>query len=242
MGAATDAGLTAPVLIHLGVVGDALLRVFEWVDGAVPSAAMSEREAAALGADLGQAVAALHRVEVEQFSRRLDATAERFDSWAAFIHHRLGQVRDRCAEHQAFDAAVTDRAAGAILRLADIVDPVARPVICHRDVHVDNLLVDGDGRLGALLDFDSAEAWDRAGEWFKLRHFFFANLPAARAPFEAAYDAVHGPRPMWPQRVALVDLIEELNLAANVIANNWDHALADASHNRLDQLLNNLPG
>ena len=124
------------------------------------------------------------------------------------------------------------RASTAISELAGDVDDCARPTLCHRDLYADNLVVDEHGALVAILDWDMAEAWDPAGEWFKLDWLLFPEFPNAEDVFDAAYHAVHPHRARWEQRKQLVDLLETLNAVANTTAQGWDADFADASRER----------
>jgi Ser/Thr protein kinase RdoA (MazF antagonist) len=234
---AAAAGVPAPRLVRWAAGPDAVVRVFAWVDGlGLGSLAGRPAAAARFGADLGAALAALHAVTRDAFSSRLDGSAPGFPRWATYLDHRMGQIRARARASRAFEPATLDRIGAEVAALAAAVDGVARPVLCHRDLHPDNLLVDGDGRLVAVLDWDMAEAWDPAGEWFKLDDWLFARLPAAAAPLAACYRAVHGDLPRWEERVRLVHLVEGLNAVANAAAEP-DRAYLDARRARLAEVL-----
>jgi len=234
---AAAAGVPAPALVHWAAGPDAVVRVFAWVDGlGLGSLAGRPAAAARFGADLGDALAALHAVTRDAFCSRLDGSAPGFPRWAAYLDHRMGQIRARALANRAFDPATLDRVEAEVAALASAVDRAARPVVCHRDLHPDNLLVDGDGRLVAVLDWDMAEAWDPAGEWFKLDDWLFRRFPAAAAPLAARYRAVHGDLSRWEERVRLVHLVEGLNAVANAAAEP-DRAYEDARRARLADVL-----
>ncbi len=154
-------------------------------------------------------------IELPAFSSRLDDSAPSFGRWAAYVEYRLGQIRARGLANDALDIDTLDQASAAITDLAPAVSDAARPTACHRDLHADNLLVAGDGRLLAILDWDMTEAWDPAGEWFKLDFMLFPALPGGEASFDAAYFAVHTKPERWRERKRLVDLMETLNAIAN---------------------------
>ena len=101
------------------------------------------------------------------------------------------------------------------MSLAAEVDGVVRPALCHRDLYLDNVLVDEQGALAALLDFDVAEVWDPLVEQFKLEWFVFEPNPAAREPFFDGYLAGDPMPPMFDERVRLASIVELLNHAAN---------------------------
>jgi aminoglycoside phosphotransferase (APT) family kinase protein len=235
---AAGAGVPVPELVHFAVRSDAVVRVFTWVDGASP-ATVADRPGAAVrfGADLGAAVGALHAVTPAGYSSRLDGSAPAFARWADYVGHRLGQVRDRARRNATLDAATFDRAGRAIAALAGEVDGRARLVLAHRDLHADNLVAGEDGRLLAVLDWDMAEAWDAAAEWFKLDGLLFPAVPGAADPFWAAYRGVHPGDEAWDQRARLVDLLESLNVLANGVSDQSSPAWVDWGRDRLDRLL-----
>ncbi len=235
---AAAAGVPVPELVHFAVRPDAVVRLFTWVDGTSPASLAGRPGAAArLGADLGAAVAALHTVAPAGFSSRLDGSAPDFARWRDYVAYRLGQILDRAARNATCDAATLDRAGRAIADLAREVDDNARPVLAHRDLHADNVLADGDGRLLAIVDWDMAEAWDAAAEWFKLDGLLFPAVPGAAEPFWAAYRRVHPDDDAWDRRARLVDLMESLNLVANGVDDQSSPAFLDWGRDRLDRLL-----
>jgi hypothetical protein len=120
----------------------------------------------------------------------------------------------------------------AIGELAAEVGDVARPMLCHRDLYADNLLVDPTGRLVAILDFDMAEAWDCAGETFKLDRFLFPAFPRAQRWFDAAYRGGRPCPPYWDERVRLVALTEAFNTLPNAIAGGWNKTAYEADARR----------
>ncbi len=235
---AASARVPVPELVLNASHGDHVVRVYEWVDGRPPSDMDGDLECVArFAGDLGRAVAILHTIDVDAFASRLDGSAPPFARWSDYVNHRLAQIAARCREHDALDAATLDRARAAIARLAADVGDAPRPALCHRDLHADNLLVDGDGRLVAILDWDMAEAWDPAAEWFKLEWMLFPGLPGMAAPFEAAYRSTHPEPPAWRERKRLVDLLETLNTIPNAIAQGWSHSFEAGARTHLDELL-----
>jgi aminoglycoside phosphotransferase (APT) family kinase protein len=235
---AASAGVPVPEPVYFAEHGDHVVRVYDWVDGRTPRDIDGDPERVARFAnDLGRAVATLHTIDVDAFSARLDGSAPSFGRWADYVDHRLGQIRARCLEHDALDAVTLGRACTAITRLATAVGDAPRPTLCHRDLHADNLLVDGDGRLVAILDWDMAEAWDAAVEWFKLEWMLFPSLPGTASAFEAAYRSAHPDPPAWRERKRLVDLLETLNTIPNAIAQAWSRSFEVRARTHLDELL-----
>src|SRR3954454_7948964 len=167
-------------------------------------------EAARLLRSVGEAVRALHRVEHDSFSSRLDGSAPAFVSWHDYIDHRLGQIRTRCLATEAVDPHVLDRVCDAARSLAAAVGDSAEPVLCHRDLHPDNLIVDTEGALIGIIDWDSAEIWDRAGDWFKLEYELLRAHPDGGDLLLDAYLDGGPVPPKWEERRRLVHLVETL--------------------------------
>jgi aminoglycoside phosphotransferase (APT) family kinase protein len=215
-----------------------VMRVYEWIDGTSPLAvAHDPQRVQTLFADLGATIATLHSIELDCFSSRLDGSAASFDRWSDYVVHRLQQIRQRCVEHGVPDERTVDRACSAIAALVEAIGDDVRPTVCHRDLYADNVLVDQDGALSAILDWDMAEAWDPAAEWFKLEFLFFPAFPGSARAFATAYHAIHPEPARWTERKSLVDLMETLNSVANTRAQGWSGDFATQARARLDALL-----
>lgn len=211
---AGPAGLVVPELLTTRLVGEHVVRSLRWVDGESARALVDEPEAQArLGRDLGEAIGALHAEELDGYASRLDGMSRTFPSWDGYVSDRLSAIERRALAAEAPEPALFSRAASDAREMAADVAGECRPVVCHRDLHPDNLIVAPDGSLRGIVDWDMAEAWDAAGEWFKLELFLFERLPAARAPFESAYTALAEPISADRRRVVL--LVESLNVVAN---------------------------
>jgi aminoglycoside phosphotransferase (APT) family kinase protein len=237
MGLATRVGVPTQRAVHFSVRDDRVVRAFEWVDGTMARSLHDRPDAQArLGADLGRAIATLHAVPRVSYSSRLEGSAPTFARWDEYVHHRLAQIGARVRATASVDEATLGRASALASTIAGEVTDSARMTLCHRDLHPDNLVVDEDGALLAILDWDMAEVWDQAGEWFKLDWMLFTALPACRSAFEAAYDAIHPDRPEWARRVLVVDVLESLNAVANAASEGWG-SFGVAARDRLDRLL-----
>jgi aminoglycoside phosphotransferase (APT) family kinase protein len=231
---AQAAGLHVPRLVHLGELDGHLVRIFTWIDGETgtsiqPGTAKSER----LLRTTGAAVRTLHTVARDSFSSRLDGSAPTFPTWRTYIEHRLVQIRFRCEETGAVEPALLDRACGLATALAADVDISAEAVLCHRDLHPDNLIVDSDGALIGIIDWDAAEAWDRAGDWFKLEFDLLAAHPDGS---EILHDAYFGADPLpdkWAERRWLVHLVESLNILPNAVTQEWTDEFSDRARAHL---------
>jgi aminoglycoside phosphotransferase (APT) family kinase protein len=235
---ATSIGVPIPRLVHFALRDDYIVRVYEWVDGQSPDVIADDPSAvAAFFSDLGAAVAALHSLTLDSFSSRLDDSAPAFEDWADYVGYRLHQIRGRCMRNDALDLPTLERACGVIVALAELVNDAAHPTLCHRDLHAANLLVDRGGSLLAVVDWDTAEAWDAAGEWFKLDWMLFPGFAGGEASFDAAYGAVHPDRPLWRERKRLVHLMETLNAIANARSEAWSAEFEARARSHLGSLL-----
>lgn len=227
-------GLPIPRLRSVQPVGDHLVRVLDWIDGQPASALAGEAQRLAqvtLGADLGKAVAELQTDSLDRYGSRLDASGPFFASWADYVDERLRQIDHRAGRADAPAPTLRRQASASVQLLARRIEPYCRPVVCHRDLHAENLVVDTDGSLVGIIDWDMAEAWDSAGEWFKLERFLFPLLPGARASFEAAC-----PRgEEHTERQRLVAIIESLNLVAN--AGTFDPDFVQFGLDELERLV-----
>lgn len=217
-GRAAERGIPVPELLSSRVRPVGVVRVFRWVEGRSLAEVATELDESArrrVATDLGRAVGALHELVRERFSSRLDGSSPTFDTWEGYVTARLAAVRDRSNAADALPAGLLDRTAAAVTELAAAVSPVVLPVLCHRDLHPDNVLVGADGRLVAILDWDMTEAWDPAGDRFKIERRLLPALGDAAEVFESTYAAAHPERPLWAERVNLVSILEAANSVAN---------------------------
>ena len=218
--AAGDRGLPVPELVHVDLsceaVGGWVVRILRWIDAHAPHEVLTTPEARArFFTEVGAARRALHGHPVDGFSSRLDGSAPTFSGWDGYVGDRWVRVRARAEAASAFDGAELDDLEAQILELAGTVGGVATPALCHRDLHLDNLLATADGHLAAVLDFDGAEAWDPACELVKLRWLVFPHHEHAAEHVADGY----GTWPAcWDERVRLAELLELSNVVANAVA------------------------
>jgi aminoglycoside phosphotransferase (APT) family kinase protein len=237
-GLARSAGLPVAELVFTGAVEDRLVRILTWIEGRPASRLeVGSAQGTQMLRSLGDAARVMHTIRRDRFSSRLDGSAPSFVSWKAYLDHRLGQIRRRCRTAQAVDEDLVDRVCSVAGGLVDEVDDVAEAVLCHRDLHPDNLIVDADGTLVGIIDWDGAEAWDRAGDWFKLEFELLRAHPAGEGLLLAAYlDGAPTP-PRWAERRRLVHLIEALNILPNAATQAWNRDYARRARAHLDELL-----
>jgi aminoglycoside phosphotransferase (APT) family kinase protein len=218
---------------------DRTVRIVEFAQGLHPDDvvcddATNERFLSSLGA----AVATLHGIALDSFSSRLDGSAPQFDTWQAYVAYRLPQIARRVVDTRVFSAAEMAQLARRVEDLSRAVSPAVHPVLTHRDLYLDNLLVDPDGTLCSVLDWDCAEAWDPAVDFVKLRWQVFPDRPNTEA-FWLAYEAVHGALPQLRARMQVVDVLELVNTVANAHREGWDD-YEETSRQNLDSVIADL--
>ena len=235
---AASAGVPVAPLVRSAALDGRLVRAFEWIEGCCPDPeVLGDGGVRRLFTDLGTAVRAMHEIELDAFTSRLDGSAPSFGRWSDYLDHRLVAIAARCRATGALDEDELDRGCSTVRRLAAAVGDRARPALCHRDLYADNLLVDPTGRLVAVLDFDTAEAWDPAAEFDKLDRLLLSAFPGARHRFDAAYREGRPVPPLWDERVRLVALVEALNTLPNAIRAGWASQYADDARRRMRALL-----
>lgn len=231
---AASVGVPVAPLVRSAALGGRLVRAFAWIEGRPPDPGVLGADGVQrLFTDLGVALRALHGIELTAFSSRLDGSAPFFPRWPDYLDNRLAAIAARCRATGALEEAELARVLDAVRSLTSEIGDDARPTLCHRDLHADNLLVDPTGRLVAILDFDTTEVWDRAGEFDKLDRLLIPAFPDARRWFDAAYREGRPNPPRWDERVRLVELIEALNTLPNAINAGWDKEFADDARRRM---------
>ncbi len=206
-----------------------VLRVFRYIPGSTPTI----DESPSFFRQLGAALRHLHSVALPSFTARVGE--EGFPRWSAFLEHRWTAVTGR-AEAAGIDDGLVTRARALSAVLADQVDEAVRPALCHRDLYLDNVLVDESGSLVALLDFDIVEAWDPVVDFLKPQWFIFERNPASRAPFFEGYLGGDPLPALFDERLRLGSMIELANHAANWRVQGQVEIAAEALA-RLEELL-----
>ena len=236
-GVAAERGLPVPELLHADAAGERaggwVVRILRWIDAHPPEAVLTSNDARArFFTEVGAAVRALHGHPVDAFSSRLDGSAPTFERWDGYVAFRWEQVRARAAAARAFEPQELDALERELTELAQAVADSAEPALCHRDLHLGNLLATDDAHLAAVLDFDGAEAWDPAIEVVKLRWLVFPDHPGADEHFAAGYG---GWPPQWDERVRLAEVLELSNVVANAVANG-ERAFERSARRRLAEV------
>lgn len=229
---ARSAGLPVAELVYSGIVDDQLARIFTWIEGEpATQLATDTAQSARMLRSVGEATRDMHRIRRQEFGSRLDGSAPGFRSWKEYVDHRLVQIRRRCLTAGVGTGDLVNDVCRRASRLALEIDDVADAVLCHRDLHPDNLIVDHDGTLVGIIDWDGAEAWDRAGDWFKLEFELLRAHPDEENLLLGAYLDGGPVPPRWEQRRHLVHLMEALNVLPNAATHGWvDYADRARAH------------
>ncbi|MFF2078820.1 aminoglycoside phosphotransferase family protein [Kitasatospora sp. NPDC058162] len=194
---APELPVAVPVPVALGVPFDGCpweWSVLRWLDGANPVAG-DVRQPGLLAADLAAFVTAMHRVDPAG-----GPASYRSETLAA----RDGAVRRAIA---ALVDVVDAQAVTALWEkgLAATEHP-GPPVWIHADLQPGNLLVDGAGRLSAVIDFGCAGLGDPAVDllpaWYVLPASARDSFRTAVGADDAAWERGRG----WALSVALMEL------------------------------------
>jgi aminoglycoside phosphotransferase (APT) family kinase protein len=198
------------------------VRLVEFVDGAQPESVLSTPDAVRrFFASLGEAVARLHGISFPVFTSRVDRSAPEFDRWGDYVTYRLGGVVERALAAGVFSERDLRPLLADIGPLAESLSAVVAPALTHRDLYLDNVLAGRDGQVCALVDWDTAEAWDPVVDLVKLRWQVFDRFPGASEAFRRAYDALAAPFEMLRERLYVVDVLELVNTVANARLAGW---------------------
>jgi aminoglycoside phosphotransferase (APT) family kinase protein len=215
---AHSAGLPVPELLAFDPCNEMLngriLRLFSFIEGSSPATldgAPTKR--GRFFRQLGEAIRLLHSIKQPEFNSRIGGE-NGFPRWSDYVANRWRDIVAR-SERAGLDGELLTKATGALSPLISRFDDVALPVICHRDLHFDNMLCDGDGNLVALLDFDIAEAWEPAGDFHKLRWWVFGSDANAERQFNAGYWSDDSIPENFDDRVRVVEIVELINGMAN---------------------------
>ncbi|SOB84812.1 aminoglycoside phosphotransferase family protein [Streptomyces sp. 1331.2] len=168
--------------------------VLRWLDGVNPVAGQVD-EPAALAADLASFVTAM---------RRLDPAGGPASYRSESLPDRDGVVRRAIA---ALAGTVDARAVTAVWEAALGAPPHSGPPVwIHADLQPGNLLVDGGGRLSAVIDFGCAGLGDPAVDLITAWYMLPASARGAFRASVGADDAAWARGRGWALSVALLEL------------------------------------
>lgn len=166
------------------------LRLYEWIDGSHPDGS-DPFTPPRLGALLGAMHAHARPVTHELDGRNLS-------SW---YHHppQFSLLAARIAAAEEADPSWAGRLSAMLPTLQDLTDitkPPTSMLLCHRDLHPDNVLSTSDGQF-AVLDWDNLGPADPSQELASVLLHWFADRTGAQhhliKPFLEAYHAAGGP-------------------------------------------------
>lgn len=164
---------------------------------------------------LGDCVARLHSAACSGFASRVEGEPS-FPTWAGYVRWRLPQIQERARAADTFTEPQLQHLAAATTALADRLSPLVSPVLTHRDLHLDNVLLDDDGTVTAILDMDGAEPWDCAVDFVKLTADTFPRYDGAADAFYVGYTGQAGGLPEeLGERLRLAEILEVSNFIAN---------------------------
>ena len=185
LGLLVPTDLPVPRLLHAGELPDRR----RWVvvtrlDGAPPpdAARPAHELSPGLAAEIGHVIARLHdAVAPPAFGTWDLATGRTFleEHW-----HRIGIIEAMARKARIVTADEVDDLLALLHSTAGPLDAVTTPVLAHRDVQPRNVLVDDQGALTALLDFEASAGGDPT-EDFRVIGLDWES--AAFAAFAASY-------------------------------------------------------
>jgi Ser/Thr protein kinase RdoA (MazF antagonist) len=179
------AGVATPAVVRTrsgevtAEVDGTLVRVFEWVDLLPPTRWLDP------GA-VGRVVAAMHQLGAP--------SRDPIDRW--FSTGVGGRTwTDLHARATAADAPFAPALGGLLddlVAVESVIEGVADPIVCHRDLWADNLLRTMDGQV-CVLDLENSGPADPSQELAMVLFEFGLDDPARVRQLHAAYVAAGGP-------------------------------------------------
>ncbi len=115
---------------------------------------------------MGRCAAIINSIRTEGYGGRFDPAGKRLSgnpTWHDFLRSELDIERrfHTLATSGLFDSAKLDRIRNLLEHAAD---GRAHPVLSHGDMRLKNVIVDGDGRIQAILDWENCSS-NLAPEW-----------------------------------------------------------------------------
>lgn len=225
---------------HCDVFAGAITRIQEYLPGHHPNEVLRSREAVTtFFASLADAVALLHSIKCDAFASRVGGQPQ-FPTWQQYLAYRVPQIVARSRAVSAYDEQYLQATVESLLAAAAEVSAKVEPRLCHRDLSLDNVVVDEHGKVVALLDFDLAEPWDCAVDMVKLTWATFPRFPAAEQIYRQRY--FHGATEpdQWDQRLWVTNVLELLNSVPYAMSAQ-DPRLEQSARRRLAEVLSGRP-
>ncbi len=140
----------------------------------------------ALGYTAGQHLATIHSHTFDQFGLLYHLAAGTPNpDWAAYVADFFRYYQGQVQALGVVSADVLARIDALMLRMQPLFATVDQGVLIHGDYHFLNLLQQ-DGRLSAVLDFDWAASGDPSWD-FRIDNTIEAEVPGSRDAFYAGY-------------------------------------------------------
>lgn len=155
--------------------------------------AMPADRRAAYFEDFGRAVGALHSLDLPEFGGWLDDTGTRHATWAEAIH-----PGDELRSIHQHPSVVPSDALGEAERRIELglaALPTIAPRLVHRDLGVNNTLLNPAGTFEAVIDFEMVREWDFPYDFSSRLHPMFDQVAGSSDPFMAGYRAIAGDLP-----------------------------------------------
>ncbi|WP_157683408.1 aminoglycoside phosphotransferase family protein [Microlunatus soli] len=240
---AVERGVPAPELVIFepacAELDGRTVRIVDYLDTVHPPEVLTADTVPEFFAGFGAAVATLHSVRPGGFASRVGGSTT-FPTWADYVDFRVPQIRGRALATDLYPAADWNAMLDRARDLAAVVSDVVEPSLVHRDLYLDNVLADRDGRFAAIIDFDGAEVWDPVVDFVKLRWQVFGEHPGSAAAYLQGYASVAGPIRRFAERLHVVEILELANHAANAALTD-NPAFAEQATARLDVVLGSTP-
>jgi aminoglycoside phosphotransferase (APT) family kinase protein len=150
------------------------------------AAALTPEQRQAIGYAAGQYLATMHSHTFDQFGLLYHLVAGTPNpDWAAYVADHYRYYRGQVQALSILSDEVFARLDALLLRMKPLFDAVRQGVLIHGDYHFLNLLQQ-DGKLSAVLDFDWASSGDPSWD-FRIDDAIEEELPGSRDAFYAGY-------------------------------------------------------
>ncbi|MEP7294021.1 MAG: aminoglycoside phosphotransferase family protein, partial [Chloroflexota bacterium] len=139
-----------------------------------------------IGYAAGQHLATMHSQSFDQFGLLYKILAGKPDpTWAAYVADFFRYYQGQVLALGLLSPEVMARIDGLLVRMQPLLAAVQRRVLIHGDYHLLNLLQE-DGKLSAVLDFDWASSGDASWD-FRIDDQIEAEVAGSRDAFYAGY-------------------------------------------------------
>jgi aminoglycoside phosphotransferase (APT) family kinase protein len=163
---------------------------------------------ARFAAELGELTARMHLIELDRFAEGVTTAETRsYEGFHDLCTQRCAELAGRLRSAGMLPRRKLSQLAGTVTKRLEALGCDSAPHLVHRDLYLPNVIV-GDEHVRAVIDMESAAAYDTAWEFVKLENWVFRHWPDMRAPFLASYGDVLGDDPALPERVTIAQGIE----------------------------------